>query len=351
MIKKFASLVLLFGVIVFNFGFALLPKTAMAANLTALSDTVSNLTASTAANHTIQFTTPTGVASGQSIILTFDNSTSVHASMTYTDIDLKDDGTDMTLAAAPTGATWGVVRTSPTVITFTNGTTAVAAGSVINIEIGTNATNQSTGVYQIANGPAGSTVLRISGSFTDTGAMSMSIITNSVVAVSAEVLSSLSFTVSQNAIYFGNLRTGGPCFAQNTNPGYVTCPTVAEAEAFNMTAGTNATSGYTLSVQGDTLTSGTNTITALASNTASNPGNEQFGLRATATGGSGVVQAPYAASGFAYTGTASTPATVASYTGPSATTTYSVRYLANISPTTEAGSYTASHTYVATGNY
>jgi hypothetical protein len=74
-------------------------------------------------------------------------------------------------------------------------------------------------------------------------------------------------------------------------------------------------------------------------------------LRANATGGSGTVSAPYAASGYAYTGTASTPATVATATTPSDTTTYSVRYLANISPVTEAGSYTTSHTYVATGNF
>lgn len=350
MIKKIASVILMVCVVVLNFGF-MTPRLVSAANLTAMSDTVSNLSASAVANHTIQFTTPTGVASGGTIILTFDNSTLLHASMSYTDVDLKDDGVDVTLAAAPTGATWGVVRTSGTVLTFTNGTTVVGAGSVINIEIGTNATNQSTGVYQTTNGPAGTTLLRVSGTFGDTGAISMSIISNSIVAVSAEVLSSLSFTVSNNAIYFGNLRTGGPCFAQNTNPGYVTCPTVSETEAFNMTAGTNATSGYSISVQGDTLRSGTNTIDALAANTASNPGTEQFGFRANASGGSGTVSAPYTAAGFAYTGTTATPATVATASAPSATTTYSVRYLANISATTEAGSYSTAHTYVATGNF
>ena len=179
----------------------------------------------------------------------------------------------------------------------------------------------------------------------------MSIISNSIVAVAAEVLSTISFTVSDNTIYYGNLRTNGVCFAQGTDPGYVTCPTTVETEAFNMTAGTNATSGYTISVQGATLTSNANTIDALAANTASSPGTEQFGLRATASGGSGTVSAPYAASGYAYTGTSSTPATIATATAPSATTTYPVRYMANISATTEAGSYTTNHTYIATGNF
>ena len=333
-----------------NFGFAI-PHEAMAANLTALSDTVSNLTASTVSNHTIQFTTPTGVTSGQTIVLTFDNGTSIPSGLDYTDIDLQDDSADLPLAAAFSGATWGVVRSSGTEITFTNGTTAVAAGSVLTIKIGTNAAFGVNGDQQITNGAAGTTVLRVSGTFGDKGAISMSIVANSIVAVSAEVLSTISFTISDNTIYFGNLRSAGACFAQGTDPGYVTCPTTTEAEAFNMTAGTNASSGYTVSVQGPTLTSGVNTITALASNTPSSPGNEQFGLRMTATGGDGSVSSPYAASGFAYTGTASTPATVATSILPSATTTYSVRYIANISPTTEAGSYTANHTYIATGNF
>lgn len=350
--KKYISSILMIGVIAMNFGISFLsPREALAASLTSMKDTVSNLTASTVANHTIQFTTPTGVASGQTIILTFDNSTSVGASLDYTDIDLTDDGVDVTLAAAPSGATWGVVRTSSTVITFTNGTTAVAAGSVIAIEIGTHATSGTTGDQQITNGAAGTTTLRVTGTFGDTGVISMAIISNGVVSVSAEVLASISFTVSSNAIYFGNLRTGGACFAQNTNPGYVTCPTQTETEAFNMTAGTNAPTGYTVSVQGSTLTSGSNTIDALVSNTASSPGTEQFGLRMTATGGSGSVSAPYAAAGYAYTGTSSTPATVATASAPSATTTYSVRYLANIAALTEAGSYTTAHTYVATGNF
>lgn len=352
MLKRITSIILVFGTLIVNFGFVL-PQKVDAANLTAVSDTVSNLTASTVANHTIQFTTPTGVASGQTIILTFDNSTSVAASLDYTDIDLKDDGTDITLGATPSGPTWGVVRTSPTVITFTNGTTAVTAGSVLNIEIGTHATFGTTGDQQITNGIAGTTVLRINGTFGDTGVLSMAIVANSVVAVSAEVLSSISFAISDNDIYYGNLKSSGTsCWAQGSNPGYVTCPTTTESEAFNMTAGTNASSGYSISVQGATLTSGANTIDAMVTTAAPSIGTEQFGLRANASGGSGSVNATYGTVGqYAFTANATTAAAVASASGPSATTTYSVRYIANISPMTEAGSYTTNHTYIATGNF
>jgi hypothetical protein len=350
MIKKITSFLTIVALFVVSSGI-LNPFVASAASITSFSDTVTDLTASANANHTIVFTTPTGVASGQTIILTFNNSTVINASLTFADVDVLDGASQITLAAAPSGATAGVVRTSATVLTFTNGTTAITAGHVITIKIGTNASNQSTGTFQVANGSVGTTTLSISGTFTDTGSLAIPIISNGVVAISATVQPTITFALSANSIYFGNLTSASTCFAQNTNPGSVTCPTTAEAEAFNATAATNSPSGYTITVQGATLTSGANTITALASNTAASAGTEQFGMRATASGGSGTVTAPYAASGFAYTGTASTPAQVASATAASATTTYSIRYVSDISATTKAGSYTTNHTYVATGNF
>lgn len=354
MIKKFVSFVLMVGIVAVNFGFLglITPRVVSAVGtVTAFSDTLSNSTASTVSNHTIIFTTPTGVASGATIILTFNNTTNT-GSVVFGDIDLQDNGADVTLAAAPTGATWGAVNTSSTVITFTNGTTVVPAGHTVTIKIGTNTSVGGVGTHQITNGPAGSTVLRLSGTFNDIGSLAMPIIANSIVAVTAEVLASLTFTISSNALYFGQLNSAGSCFAKNTDPGFVTCPQTTEAEAFNMTAATNGTSGYTISVLGDTLRSGlTNTITANATNLTSSPGSEQFGLRINASGGTGAVSAPYTAAGYAYTGTTSTPATVATVGTPSLTTTYSVRYIANISTATEAGSYTTAHTYVATGNF
>jgi hypothetical protein len=87
-------------------------------------------------------------------------------------------------------------------------------------------------------------------------------------------------------------------------------------------------------------------------NTAPVASIEQFGLRMTATGGTGSVIAPYAASGFAYAGTATSSSQVASTaTGNGVDTVYSARYVANIGPETETGSYTASLTYVITSNF
>ncbi len=160
---------------------------------------------------------------------------------------------------------------------------------------------------------------------------------------------SLTFSISQNSIGFGTLTTIGPRFA-NTTGGSGT-----EVEAHTLSASTNATGGYTMTVRGATLTHTSNssfTVNAIGgTNTVSAPGTEQFGLRAAVTSGTGTVTAPYAAAGFAYAGTASTASQIASGAGDGASTIYSARYIANISAPTEAGSYSATLTYVATATF
>ncbi len=158
----------------------------------------------------------------------------------------------------------------------------------------------------------------------------------------------LTFSISDITIGFGTLSSTTARMATGTSGQDTT-----EVEAHTLAVSTNAGSGYTITVKGATLTNGAFTIAAIGgTNTASSVGSKQFGLRMTATGGVGTVTIPYAASGFAYAGTASAASQVASATsGDSVTTTYSARYLANITTVTESGSYTASLIYVVTGNF
>lgn len=157
---------------------------------------------------------------------------------------------------------------------------------------------------------------------------------------------SLTFSISANSIGFGTLSTAVPRFA-NTTGGSAT-----EVEAHTLSVSTNASGGYIITVKGATLTSGGNTVTAIGStNTASAPGTEQFGLRATVTVGTGTITAPYAAAGFAYAAGASTASQIASGAGDSVSSTYSARYIANIAGSTEAGSYAATLTYTATATF
>lgn len=160
----------------------------------------------------------------------------------------------------------------------------------------------------------------------------------------------LTFSISANSISFGSITSSASTYASSTGPGSAT-----EVQAHTMSISTNASSGYSITVQGQTLTSQqntTNTISAIGGvNTLPSPGNEQFGLRLATTTGTGLVSSPYAASGFAYSATATTSSQVASGAGDGTVTIYSARYLVNVSGTTEGGQYSTNLTYVATASF
>ncbi len=325
-----------------------------AASLTNMSDTLSSVKVSALSNHDIVFTTPTGITTGQTITVTFPAGFSMDASLTFTDVDVLVGGVQQTLAAANGAATWGVVRTSATVLTITaqSAGTPAAASSVVRIKIGTNASNQSTGVYQVTNASGtGQHAIAIGGTMADTGTISVTLLTDDVVAVTATVAQSISFAISANAIAFGTLDSAAARYA-NTGTG-----SASDTVAHTLAVGTNAPSGYTVMVQGATLASSqnpANTITAIGGTPAtSSTGTEQFGIYATKSGGTnGTIASPYATtSSFGYDATAATAATFASGTTATATETYSLHYLANIAAVTEAGSYSTNLTYVATANF
>lgn len=176
------------------------------------------------------------------------------------------------------------------------------------------------------------------------------------VATSTEVTGTplpaqFTFVLNANAVYFGTLNSSVTIYASSTNPN----GSLVEVDSNVIEIKTGAPNGYTLTVQGQTLTSLQNSskiITPLISNTAPATGSSQFGLRATANGGTGLVVSPYNGSGFAFAATATTTSQVAgAVTGSSATTTYGVRYMTNINPLTSTGDYATDLIYVATANF
>jgi hypothetical protein len=303
------------------------------------------------------FTTPTGVASGNTIILTYNNSTAIPSAFDFEDADVSYDttpdavcdtgDTEVVLAASPSGATAGIVDTSTTVITFTNGTTAIAAGSELCFEFGTNAESIVTGVEQITNGSAGSTTLVLSGTFTDYGTATMSIIADDQVVITATVAPTITFTVGDNTTEFGTLSSSAATWADNAGG------SATDVVAFDLTVATNATGGYIISYNGATLTSGGDTIdvASITDDANGTPGTEAFG-QSIATNGDATIT-----SGYAYAGTpdwkwvASTTTTIITEAGPTATETFGMHYLANITGATEAGAYTTTATYIATGTF
>ena len=323
---------------------------AEAAAITSASDTMSSLTVSATSTHAIRFTTPTGANQNtDTIIITFPSdfnfTSKTIGTVTFTHGATTGAETTETLAASPSATAWGAVfsGTQNRIFTLTaptdgTGAAVLAPNDKIIISYdGTNSINPST---------PGSYTTTISGTFGDAGDITVNILTSNQVNITATVPQALTFSISTTSISFGTLTAVAARYASSTGNG-----DSSEVEAHNVIVGTNAANGYTMTVGGSTLTSGANTINAIgAANTASSVGTEQFGLRMNASGGSGTVAVPYAAAGFAFD-TGAFPDTIATATGASANTTYSARYLANITANTEAGSYTGIVTYVATANF
>jgi hypothetical protein len=340
------SLVLTLAIVALTIPFSV----AQAAAITSASDTMSSLTVSATSTHAIRFITPTGANQNtDTIIITFPSdfnfTSKTIGTVTFTHGASTGLESTETLAASPSASAWGAVfsGTQNRILTLTaptdgTGSAVLAPSDRIIISYdGTNSINPTT---------PGSYVTTISGAFGDAGDITVNILTSNQVDITATVPQSLTFSISDTSISFGTLSAVAPRYASGTASG-----DTSEIEAHTVIVGTNASNGYTMTVGGSTLTSGANTITAIgASNTLNATGTEQFGLRMTAAGGSGAVSAPYAAAGFAFDSGAF-PDAIATASGASANTTYSARYIANITASTEAGSYTGAVTYVATANF
>ncbi len=322
-----------------------------AASLATLSDTMTRIRVSTASNHTMVFTTPTGVAAGQTVIVTFPDGTANGfvgtSGIDYTDVDVLDDGTDLTLATVPATTTWGAAfsGTNLNVFTLTSGTGTIAAASVITIRIGTNATTGATGDKQITNpNTSGTKIIAITGSFTDTGNIAVPIATYDQVVVSATVDPSITFTLSSNTAALGTMTTGA----------------VASASAITLTMGTNAGGGYGVTIldEGNGSVGGLYKSAAPTKNVTSatatlSAGTEGYGLQGTTGTGSPTIASPYNTSGNGVGQLQRTAQTLVSYAGPTGVTnqTATIAFKAAIAASTPAGSYADTATLIMTGNF
>jgi hypothetical protein len=175
----------------------------------------------------------------------------------------------------------------------------------------------------------------------DTGTVAAS--TAGQITVTANVDETLTFTLATATVALGTLSTSA------TGTG-----------TSSMTVSTNAMSGYSLTYKGATLTSGTSTITAMASPAASTMNSKQFGINLMANTtpaiganvagtGSGVPSTGYGTANQYKFSTAGD--TIASSTVPTNSNTFTTSYIANIDGTTAAGAYSTVITYVATANF
>jgi len=333
---------------------------AEAAAITTYSDTLSTSEPSVASNHTITFTTPTGVPNAGTVTIDLSAFTGT-SSITFNDIDVSVQGTgDLTVEAScttqETSAAFGT-NDSILTITFCSGNGAsIGANGTTTIEIGTNATSEVTGDDQIVNPGTGNYEIPLSTSSGDSGETRVAIV--DVVTVTASVDTLLNFSV------------GGVADAQTVHGTSTGTTTSATAIAFgelsantpitgaqDLTISTNAANGFTVTVTADgQLTAGGADIDGFSNGTyvtsptgwvqpTANVGDENtwghWGIISDDTDLFPTTETWVSAS--------TTAVDVMTYTGPVQATTTRVGYTVEISSLQEASeNYQAILTYVAT---
>jgi hypothetical protein len=232
-------------------GLPTLFRFAEAASITDASDTLENSAPSQGSNHTIAFETPSGLAIGETIRLTFPGTFTLGL-LDEDDVDILINGLSSSTAAAAGAGVWGVATTTTT-ITFTTPTNmGVASDTPITIRIGTNAVDFGTGATRITNPSATTSYpITIDGTMQDSGEVRVAIVDE--VTVSASVNTSLTFTVS--GVASGSSVNGSPTTtATGTTPTTLPFETLdtngtSKTLAHDLAVTTNATNGYTVTVE------------------------------------------------------------------------------------------------------
>ncbi|MCX6806534.1 MAG: hypothetical protein NT135_00165 [Candidatus Berkelbacteria bacterium] len=301
-------------------------------------------------DHTIKFTTPSGVTDASDTIeITFPAGFSV-TSVDVTDIDLHwgpSTGLEnsATLAAAADATHWGAYFTGQ-VLSFDHATDGafedIATTSKVVVEIGTNATG---GDQQIDNHATAATyTISIGGDFGDTGKIAVVILDNDQFTVSASVDPTITFSLDNTATAFGTLS--GTIATSSPN--------------VTLTVSTNTNSGYTLTVQDQGSGSNPGLWNSDASfligsadysynNSADLSSVAGYGIQCSSA--SATCQSPYNVSGTNVGGYERTAQNFATYDGIADSHTVTITSKAKVSGSTPAGSYNDTVTVIATGNF
>lgn len=234
------------AVFLWSTGLPTIFRTAEASSITSASDTLTNSAPSLASNHTIAFTTPNGMAIGESFTLTFESNFNT-AAITLGDIDLSVAAADQTLVSGASAAgQWGVTNIGTDAITFTTPTDGgVASATAMVIKIGNNATG---GSNQVVNPSATTSYpIDIAGTMQDSGRVLVAIIDQ--VTVSANVDTILSFAVTGvGGSQPVNGTTTNAASTNTTVPFGTLVANQIKTLAHDLSVTTNAKNGYVVTV-------------------------------------------------------------------------------------------------------
>jgi len=249
-ILQATAAIVAFAIILWSLGLPSL-RFAEAASVTSFSDTLSDSAPSVVSNHTIEFVTPTGVAAGEDLTITFPAGFTGIGVLDFEDVDLAVNGVDETLAGTAAGTSWGV-NASGQLITIDSATAVIGAGATVTIQIGTNATEGVTGDSQITNpGTPTSYKIDVDVAGNDTGSTRVAIVDSVTVTASVDTL--FTFTVAGvNASTLVNTAdtTGGDTTATAIPFGALQADTASTA-AQTLEVSTNAANGFVVTVQAD----------------------------------------------------------------------------------------------------
>ncbi len=344
--------------------FSAFAQSAKAAAVTNFSDSLSTIEQSVVSNHTLTFTTADDWSSTETLSIDFPDTftTTGFANTEAEDYDVTDDGAEQALVAS--GACSGTaleieittVNTSTNTFTFTrcSGDATIASGSVVVIEIGTNATTGSAGNDQITNQTAAQNnsdaLVTMAGNFGGSGQLALEIVADNTTLVNATVDASITCAFTGLTTTFSSLNTGAVSTSDTST---------------TVTVSTNAGNGFNLTVRdaGNTTnpglykSSGTTYLIGSADSSFGNTatlsnGVDGFGIQGSASGGSGgavTIAARYDQTSNAVGGLELTDTTLASATSAVANRVVTVVHKAAVSGLAPAGAYTDTLTYVCSG--
>lgn len=267
-----------------------------------------------------------------------------------TGLNVDDDAAPVIAIASQSGMgtafTLHAANTDANTIVVTRTAASLASGSVGEMNF-SNAVNPSTTNQAFYVRISTHTAIDGTGTATDEGSVAGS--TANQITVNAKVEEYLKLCIFE----------GGTCAAPTgdlTVDLGTLSTTVARTGTSMMETATNALNGLDVSYDGVTLTSGSNTITAMGEteNNTSTVGTEEFGFNSASPTGT----APIGTSGpiydeaaeYGFNASAGTHI-FATSTGAINNTTYTLNWLANVAGTTEPGLYTTTLTFTALAKF
>jgi len=223
---------------------------AEAANVISFNDVISDSAPAALSDHTLTFVTPTGLAAGDTISLTFETGFLNIGSLVAQDLDLNVNGSEQTLIdGAASGASWQVTAAG-SVVDITSGTSTIGTNATVTIRIGENAFSGGAGTNQITNPAVGSYKIDLAMENSDTGQTRVAIV--DAVTVSAIVQTVFNFTVlGVDADLTVNGDTTTATSTSTAIPFGILVADTAATAAQDLQVSTNAANGFVVTVQTD----------------------------------------------------------------------------------------------------